>query len=84
MKGFICWVVSGLDGCHPTTIPSNPQHNPERPTRPREPDHHHHNGLREGRGMLKGVGMNWRGELVVRVGWRLSDRSLRREVGELG
>ena len=35
-----------------------------------------HNGLREGRGMLKGVGMNWRGELVVRVGWRLTDRGL--------
>jgi hypothetical protein len=24
----------------PTLIPSNPQHNPERPTRPREPDPH--------------------------------------------
>jgi len=27
---------------------------------------------------------NWRGELVVRVGWRLTDRSLGREEGEWG
>ena len=25
---------------------------------------------------LGGVRMNWRGELVVRVGWRLTDRGL--------
>jgi hypothetical protein len=26
--------------------------------------------------------MNWRGELVVRVGWRLTERGLGREEGE--
>ena len=40
------WVRSiiTLTEFQPTPIPSNPQHNPERPTRPREPDPHHHNG----------------------------------------
>ena len=37
----------GSKSSHPNPIPSNPQHNPERPTRPKEPDPTT-NGLRGG------------------------------------
>ena len=46
----------------------------EDPTRPKEPDPHHQ---RTGRGSERGTGviwMDWRGELVVRVGWRLTEK----------
>ena len=49
----------------------------EDPTQPREPDHHHNGqrGVQRREGDLW-IQMNWRGELVVRVGWRLTDRGL--------
>jgi len=40
----------------PTPIPSNPQHNPERPTRPREPDPH---SQWTERGSERGEGVIW-------------------------
>jgi len=55
----------------PTPILSNPQYNPERPIRPREPDPHSQRTERDserGGGDLW-IQMNWRGELVVRVGF---------------
>ena len=56
---------------HPNPTPSNPQHNPERPTRPGNQTPH---SQQTGRGSEMGEGdlwvqMNWRGELVVRVGF---------------
>ena len=49
----------------------------EDPTQPREPDHHHNGqrGVQRREGDLW-IQMNWRGELVVRVGWRLTERGL--------
>ena len=54
----------------------------EDPTQPREPDHHHNGqrGVQRREGDLW-IQMNWRGELVVRVGWRLTERGLGRKEG---
>ena len=50
----------------PTPIPSNPQHNPERPTQPREPDPH---SQRTERDSERGEGELERGTGGLEIDW---------------
>ena len=62
--------------------PSNPQHNPERPTQPKEPDPHSQwteRGSERGEGDLDGLERGTGGQGWV---WRLTDRGMGREERE--
>ena len=80
------WSIIYLTEFQPTPTPSNPQHNPERPTQPREPDPHHSQQTERDseRGERVRLGLDGLERETGGQGWvwRLTDRSSGREERE--